>query len=139
MTKTIAVAGKGGTGKTTISANLASVMGQQQKRVMILDCDLRKPTVHRVFDLPNDTGMTDVFLGRVELNEAVHHFDDNLAVITSGSLPSNPAELLGSDSMSQFLARIGEMADLVVNMLSDANTLGGNRYKVHRVYRKALG
>ncbi len=113
--KTILVTSAGpGEGKTTIAANLAATFSQQQKRVVLLDCDLRKPKLHKIFDIANDIGMSDVFIGRAELQEATYLFGSNLAVVTSGRLPSNPAELLGSDSMTQFLDSVVEISDVVV-------------------------
>ncbi|NCF65091.1 MAG: polysaccharide biosynthesis tyrosine autokinase [Chloroflexi bacterium] len=127
--KTILVSSPGpGEGKTTIAANLAAAFAQQQKRVFLLDCDLRKPSIHKVFGLPNHRGLSNVFLGQVELQDAVHIYDPSLALVTSGTLPSNPAELLGSEKMTQFLNTVNEMSDVVVidsppSIVSDAAVL----------------
>jgi capsular exopolysaccharide synthesis family protein len=105
-------------GKSTVAANLAQVMSQGNKRVILLDADLRRPSIHRQFDIPNRVGLSDVLRGKMTVADAVHRWSRNgskeMGIVTSGSLPPNPAELLGSEKMGQILDDIKKIADIVV-------------------------
>lgn len=102
-------------GKSTTAANLAIVFAQQGKRVLIVDADLRKPTVHYTFQISNIYGLTNVLTKLKRLDEVVNETDvENLHVLTSGPIPPNPAELLASKSMLEFLTTVEESYDLVL-------------------------
>lgn len=102
-------------GKTTVATNLAAIIAQSGKRVVLLDADLRRPRAHRELGLTNRTGLSDVFLDRITLKEAIQPYDNlGLSVITSGGLPPNPAELLASEKMRQILDELESMFDFVV-------------------------
>ena len=103
-------------GKSTVAANLAVVMAQAGLKVVIVDCDLRRPTVHKKFDMPNRAGLTDVMLQDPgQWNGASQPTGvNNLSVVMSGSLPPNPSELLGSKRMQQFLAHLHKSCDMVI-------------------------
>ncbi|MBM4761470.1 polysaccharide biosynthesis tyrosine autokinase [Bacillus sp. B15-48] len=104
-----------GEGKSTTAANLAVVFAQQDKRVLLVDADMRKPTVHYTFNLTNTFGLTTVLSKQVKLNEAVNTTKvNNLFVLPSGPIPPNPAELIGSKAMDAFLAEVKESFDLVI-------------------------
>lgn len=103
-------------GKSTVAANLAVVMAQAGLKVVLVDCDLRRPTMHKQFELPNRAGLTDVILQDPSQWTAVLQPTgvNNLSVVLSGSLPPNPSELLGSKRMQQFLAHLHQACDMVI-------------------------
>jgi non-specific protein-tyrosine kinase len=103
-------------GKTTTAGNLAIVFAQAGSRVLLVDADLRKPGVHGVFKLPNQNGLTTLFRdGAATVSSVAQETElDNLKIITSGPLPPNPAELLGSQRWHAILERLKAEADLVI-------------------------
>jgi protein-tyrosine kinase len=104
-----------GEGKSTTVANLAIVFAQQGKRVLLIDADLRKPTVHYTFQLNNHIGLTNVLTKQSTIDASVNKTDiDNLFVMSSGPIPPNPAELLGSKAMDEFLEASLQQFDMVI-------------------------
>lgn len=102
-------------GKTSTAVNLAVIMAQGGKKVILLDADLRKPSVHSTLGISNKKGLSDVFRGSRDLFEVVMHWvDGNIGVITSGDVPPNPSELLSSDKMNQILESLSNKADIVI-------------------------
>lgn len=102
-------------GKTSVAMNLALIIAQRGRRVVLLDADLRKPNVHRVLGIPNNEGLSDIFLGQVSVQDAMRLWrDGKLNAVTSGTMAPNPTELLGSRRMDQVLAELKELADVVI-------------------------
>lgn len=102
-------------GKTSVAANLAVVMSQAEKDVILLDADLRRPNVHNFFGLTNNYGLSDVFRGKLSLDEVVKDWTGgSVSVITAGDPPPNPAELLGSKKMAEVLEVLESRADMVI-------------------------
>ena len=100
-------------GKTTTLANLAITMAQTGSRVTLVDCDLRKPSLHDLFGLPAAPGLTNVLLGV----DAIPYQDcgiENLRILAAGPLPPNPSELLGSRRMSEVIVQLKSEADYVL-------------------------
>ncbi len=114
--KTILITSPGmSEGKTTVASNLAAVMAQANKRVILLEGDLRRPRIHTALGMSNQVGLSDVFRGQMDIRDVARYSKvKDLAVITSGALPPNPAELLGSVRMTQILARLVESASVVI-------------------------
>ncbi|MDI3257686.1 MAG: CpsD/CapB family tyrosine-protein kinase [Kyrpidia sp.] len=102
-------------GKTVTSANLAVVQAQAGQRVLLIDADLRNPSLHHLMALSNRVGLTSVLIGARDLaHTAVPVQVDGLDVLTSGPLPPNPAELLGSRPMKALLEMAVRQYDLVI-------------------------
>lgn len=102
-------------GKTATTANLGVVMAQAGKKVVLVSADLRKPRLHRFFGLENYIGVTNVLAGEVSPWQAVRQTQvENLQVLASGPVPSNPAELLGSQAMARLLTALRDVADHVI-------------------------
>ncbi|WP_308584372.1 CpsD/CapB family tyrosine-protein kinase [uncultured Leuconostoc sp.] len=118
-------------GKSTITANLAVVYAQQGKRVLLVDTDLRRPTVARTFGVTDNHGLTN-YLADVnsDVGSIIHHTRmATLDVVASGPVPPNPAELLASGRMTNLIAELRERYDLVIFdvppflMVTDAQVL----------------
>ncbi len=104
-----------GEGKSTTAANLATVLAQSGQRVLLVGADLRRPSVHTFFGLTNRIGLSSVLSGQAQLSEAVSDPGvRDLRVMPGGPIPPNPAELLGSPRMKEFLAEVSQVADWVI-------------------------
>lgn len=102
-------------GKSTVSANVAVTWAQAGKKVLLIDADLRRPTVHATFRKLNLDGVTTVLTGKSKPSEVVEDtFVDNLSIISSGPIPPNPSELLNSKRMGDLLKWARENFDIIV-------------------------
>jgi capsular exopolysaccharide synthesis family protein len=119
-----------GEGKSTIISNLAVAMAKSGKRVIIVDCDLRKPTIHKKFLQSNSQGLTNILVQDKKILEVINTTNvPNLYIIPSGPIPPNPSELIGSKNMKDILNELNKLFDVVlidtppVLYISDAQIL----------------
>lgn len=105
-----------GTGKTTLVSNLSVVMAQGDRRVILIDADLRRPMIHKILNLPNQRGLCEAITeSNVNIEDLLNQTDvDGLSVLTSGGNLSNPSELLSSGKMYSLLDKLKNLADIIV-------------------------
>ncbi|KRF35040.1 polysaccharide biosynthesis tyrosine autokinase [Nocardioides sp. Soil805] len=108
---------KQGDGKSTLAANLAAAIALSGQGVTLVDCDLRRPNVSRTLGLDDTVGLTDVLAGRVELADAVQEHPEiaGLTVLTAGSRPPNPSEILGSQAMRSVVAELASRGMVILD------------------------
>ena len=102
-------------GKTTVAVNLAGSFAHSKKKVLLIDCDLRKPSVHKLFNRDKTPGLIDYLVGNSKLDEVLIKSEiPNLSFILSGTIPPNPAEMLDSQEMRNFLKKLRDQFDLII-------------------------
>ncbi len=119
-----------GEGKTIIASNLALSLNMLDKRVIVINFDLRKPTLHKVFNLPNGYGLSGYLSNQVGLDKILKHTNiDNLDIISAGAVPPNPSELINSPKVQELLERLKKYYDYIildtppVGLVTDARVL----------------
>jgi polysaccharide biosynthesis transport protein len=104
-----------GEGKTVVASNLATTLALSNQRVLLIDADLRRPRLHRVFELPQEPGLSNLLVGEVVASQVIQKTNvPGLLVLTSGTVPPNPSELLESKRFKDFLAQLGQHFDWVL-------------------------
>lgn len=103
-------------GKTVVALNLAGSFAQADKNVLIIDCDLRKPRMHGIFGVNKNPGLVNYLFNQVSLDEIIWRSDlvENFSYITSGTIPPNPAEVLQSKAMQNFLDNMRKRFDMII-------------------------
>ncbi|WP_028273560.1 CpsD/CapB family tyrosine-protein kinase [Atopococcus tabaci] len=122
-----------GAGKSLTSANLAATFASEDKRVLLVDADMRKPTVHNTFRVRNTDGLTTILTDRhTQLQDKIYKTSvDNLYILTSGPIPPNPAEMLSSERMDRLQEEMESLFDLVIfdtpplTAVTDAQIMAG--------------
>ena len=119
-----------GEGKTTSTINIAIAFSQTGSRVLVVDCDLRKPRIHRYLGVKKKIGLTSVISGQATLSDAINKdVRKDLDVLTAGELPPNPAELLSSERMQEVIEELSQRYDYIffdtppVTVVTDASAL----------------
>lgn len=103
-----------GDGKSTIAANLAETLSQDNKKVLLMDCDLRRPIIHKFFKISGQVGLTDILIGEIDSSKAIVKVNENLHVLPSGKKPPNPAEVLGSDEFERNIREFSQNYDYII-------------------------
>ena len=110
-------------GKTTNAINLGITFSQIGKRVVLVDCDLRLPTIATRLNIPGRPGLSNLLVGEARANDVVNHYAENLDVIPAGQLPRDPTGLLASEFMGKFIEKLKEIYDYVIIDLPPVTTV----------------
>lgn len=120
-----------GEGKTTTACNIGLAYAQEGKKTLIIDCDLRKPKVHKMFKISGIVGFTNIIADNLKLSEIVYPFNETLDILPSGTMPPNPSEILSSNKMKNFLIEASMAYERIIidsppiNAVTDAQILSG--------------
>lgn len=102
-------------GKSTVLANLAVAMAQSGQKTVVVDADMRRPTQHKLFNIPQTPGLTNILVGKSTIEHALQASGiEGLSILPSGPIAPNPSELLGSKTMDSLIKTLTEMADMVI-------------------------
>lgn len=116
-------------GKTTTICNLVMVMTELKKKILLIDLDLRKPTVHKVFKVSNKLGLTDILIHKDDYKPYLHNVYPGLDVLTTGMIPANPTEIINSKALKELIKEMSKSYDYIfidappVMLVSDPITI----------------
>ena len=103
-----------GEGKSTVAASLALIISQADKKVILIDCDMRKPDIHKKFRIPNINGLSNLLLQDLSIEQAAFKYTESLYILPSGVIPPNPAEIISSLKMKNFLKELKNSFDYII-------------------------
>ncbi len=104
-----------GEGKTFIAANLAAIFAMNNKKTLLIGCDLRRPSLHKIFDLENEIGLSTLIINKATFNECIVNTQINhLDILVSGPIPPNPSELIETDEMDKIFQQAMEKYDYII-------------------------
>ena len=112
--KILVTSGGPGAGKSTTSINLAMAIAQSGKKVLLIDADLRKPRLHKIFGIEPEDGLSSYLAGWTKSATLIHTTVENLALLPAGTIPPNPSELLGSEGMRELIDNMSEHVDFII-------------------------
>jgi capsular exopolysaccharide synthesis family protein len=101
-------------GKSSVSSNLAVARLQQDRRILLIDADMRRPRQHEIWEIPNHTGLSEVLAQKIEWHEAIQNVMPGLDVLTAGTIPENPVTLIDSGRMEDLLASLSHNYDQII-------------------------
>ncbi|HAT4141590.1 TPA: CpsD/CapB family tyrosine-protein kinase [Clostridium perfringens] len=114
LKKVLVTSTEKGEGKSTIASNLACIFAKDSKKILIIDCDLRSPSIHEIFEVSNEIGFSDVIIDITKLEESIINYCEYLDILPSGKIPKSPSEFLGSNNMDILLEKLSESYDLII-------------------------
>ena len=113
--KAIAItSSKYGEGKTFVAANLALILSQGNKKVILIDCDFRKPNIHKKFNISNGIGLSEILMNEENLSIATREYNENFYIVTAGKMPLKPSDTLASKAMSDLLEKLKNDYDYII-------------------------
>lgn len=110
-------------GKSTICGNMALTFAENEKKVLLLDCDLRKPTVHKLFNISNVCGLSEVLIGTKKLDEVIRTYNGKLDILPCGTITPNPPKMIESETMGNLLESLKEIYDVIILDSSPINAV----------------
>lgn len=118
-----------GEGKSTTICNIAVAFAQVEKKILIIDCDLRCPSIHRYFDLSNTCGLSNYLTTRIEVESVIFSTKEGVDILPSGIIPPNPAELLNSRKFKETVDQLKKRYDMIlldsppIGLVTDAGVI----------------
>lgn len=103
-----------GEGKSTVAGNLAISLSKNNHKVLVIDCDLRRPSLHNKFNIENEYGVGEILLGENELKSSIKKIDSRLSVLTAGKIKNDTAELFATENMKQLLDEVRITYDYII-------------------------
>ena len=118
-------------GKTSVSVNLASSLTQINNKVVLVDCDMRRQSIHKKFSIANEDGLAEILIKKKQLKDVVRNHNDKLSIITAGNKSPNPAEILADPQMEKLIEDMKREYDYIIldtppiGTFADAQILAG--------------